>query len=65
MTRSSEALFSVLVTAMFATLLLIAGGAGVPMAIALLGCSVYRARCALVRLTHYHQQSAGAHALHA
>lgn len=65
MTRSSEAIFSVLVTAMFATLLLVAGGAGVPMAIALLGCGVYRARCALVRLTQYEQRSPGAHVLHA
>lgn len=53
MNRVGDGFFSVLVTTLFVSLLLAAGGAGVVMALALAGCGVYRARCSIARLATY------------
>lgn len=65
MTGQHDALFSVLVTTMFATLLVVAGGPGIAMAVALVGCGLYRARCAVVRPAHRHRRAGRLPALHA
>jgi hypothetical protein len=46
-----DGFFSVLVTTMFVTLLMIAGGVGVALGIGLAACGVYRARCSPLRMT--------------
>ncbi|AWB93462.1 hypothetical protein [Aeromicrobium chenweiae] len=53
MSRVGDGFFSVLVTTLFVSLLLAAGGTGIVLAIALAGCGVYRARCSLARLAAY------------
>ena len=45
-----DGFFSVLVTTMFVTLLMIAGGLGVVLGLGLAACGVYRARCSPLRL---------------
>ncbi|MCL3817530.1 hypothetical protein [Aeromicrobium wangtongii] len=45
-----DGFFSVLVTTMFVTLLMIAGGIGVALGLALAACGIYRARCSPLRL---------------
>lgn len=50
-----DGFFSVLVTTMFVTLLMVAGGAlSVALAVGLTGCAVYRARHSPLRLSRVH-----------
>lgn len=64
MIRAGDGFFSVVVTTLFVSLLLVAGGTGVALAVPLVACAVYRARCSIGRLAAYESGRLGATVTH-